>query len=112
MLELLLLTGIEIEDIVYFAGTNGQVFERPASNTPENVEKAREFLLNTKAGGLFQLISKKDGEDQTIEAKKVLDLEKPTAMTFAEDGSLYITVIGTSEGDKKGGKLLKVKPGL
>jgi hypothetical protein len=33
-------------------------------------------------------------------------------MTFAADGSLYITVIGTGEGDAKGGKLLKIAPGL
>ena len=81
--------------------------------SPKGQLYATDFVwLNTKAGGLFQLISKKDGDDQTIEAKKVLDLEKPTAMTFADDGSLYITVIGTADGDKKGGKLLKVKAGL
>jgi DNA-binding beta-propeller fold protein YncE len=81
--------------------------------SPKGQLYATDFVwLNTKEGGLFQLISKKDGDDQTIEAKKVLDLEKPTAMTFADDGSLYVTVIGTADGDKKGGKLLKVKAGL
>lgn len=81
--------------------------------SPKGQLYATDFMwLNTKEGGLFQLISKKDGDDQTIESKKVLDLDKPTAMAFADDGSLYITVIGTGEGDKKGGKLLKVKAGL
>lgn len=81
--------------------------------SPKGQLYATDFVwLNTDAGGLFQLISKKDGDEQTIEAKKILDLDKPTAMTFAKDGSLYITVIGTADGDKKGGKLLKVKAGL
>ena len=81
--------------------------------SPKGQLYATDFVwLNTKEGGLFQLISKKDGDDQTIEAKKVLDLDKPTAMAFADDGSLYITVIGTAEGDEKGGKLLKVPAGL
>ena len=80
---------------------------------PKGQLYATDFVwLNTKAGGLFQLISKKDGDDQTIESKKVLDLDKPTAMAFADDGTLYITVIGTADGDKKGGKLLKIKAGL
>ncbi len=68
--------------------------------------------LNTSEGGLYQLISKEADGKQSIEAKKVESLDKATAMTFAADGSLYITVIGTGEGDAKGGKLLKVAPGL
>ena len=64
------------------------------------------------AGGLFQLISKKEDGEQTVEPKKILGLEKPTALAFDDKGALYITVIGTSEGDAKGGKLLKVDPGL
>ncbi|MEO8494537.1 MAG: hypothetical protein ABI614_05680 [Planctomycetota bacterium] len=67
---------------------------------------------NTKEGGLFQLIRKEDDGKQSIEAKKIESLDKPTAMVFGADGSLYITVIGTGEGDAKGGKLLKIEPGL
>jgi hypothetical protein len=81
--------------------------------SPKGQLYATDFVwLNTAAGGLFQLISTKEGDEQKIETKKILDLDKPTAMTFAEDGSLYITVIGISEGENKGGKLLKVEPGL
>ncbi|MCA9122660.1 MAG: hypothetical protein H6822_20940 [Planctomycetaceae bacterium] len=68
--------------------------------------------LNTSEGGLYQLISKDDDGKQSIEAKKIESLDKATAMVFGADGSLYITVIGTGEGDAKGGKLLKISPGL
>ncbi len=68
--------------------------------------------LDTKAGGLYQLISKEADGKQSIEAKKIESLDKATAMAFGHDGALYITVIGTGEGDAKGGKLLKIEPGL
>jgi DNA-binding beta-propeller fold protein YncE len=81
--------------------------------SPKGQLYATDFVwLNTEAGGLFQLISKKEDGEQIVDAKKILDLDKPTALAFADDGTLYITVIGTGEGDKKGGKLLKVAPGL
>lgn len=54
-------------------------------------------------GGLFQLIAVRDGSSN-VKAEKIASLEKPTAMAFAPDGTLYITVLG--------GKLLKVAPGL
>jgi DNA-binding beta-propeller fold protein YncE len=68
--------------------------------------------IDTKQGGLFQLVSKEADGKQSIEAKKIETLDKPTAMVFGADGSLYITVIGTAEGETKGGKLLKIEPGL
>lgn len=68
--------------------------------------------IDTSAGGLYQLISKEDDGKQSIEAKKLESLDKATSMVFGHDGSLYITVVGTGEGDAKGGKLLKIEPGL
>jgi DNA-binding beta-propeller fold protein YncE len=68
--------------------------------------------INTSEGGLYQLISKEEDGKQSIEPKKIEALDKATAMVFGADGSLYITVIGTGEGDAKGGKLLKIAPGL
>ncbi|MCA9208464.1 MAG: hypothetical protein KDA55_08925 [Planctomycetales bacterium] len=63
---------------------------------------------DTSMGGLFQLVSKREDGKQTVDAKKVTSLDKPTAMAFGEDGTLYITVIG----EPGKGKLLKIGPGL
>ena len=63
--------------------------------------------LKTAEGGLFRLVAK---GDEDVEAKSIATLDKPTAMAFAADGTLYVTIIGT--GDDKPGKLLKFKPGL
>lgn len=60
---------------------------------------------DTKQGGLFQLLA--DG-DKGVRTKKILELDKPTAMAFDAEGALYITVVG----EEKQGKLLKVAPGL
>ena len=53
--------------------------------------------LDTKKGGLFVV----NLEDE--EADKVVALDKPTAMVFGADGSLYITIIGSN-----GGSVVKV----
>ncbi|MDA1053594.1 MAG: hypothetical protein O3C40_24365 [Planctomycetota bacterium] len=81
--------------------------------SPKGQLYATDFMwTDTKEGGLFQLISKEEDGKQSIEAKRIETLDKPTAIAFGLDGSLYITVIGTGEGDAKGGKLLKIEPGL
>lgn len=81
--------------------------------SPKGQLYATDFMwTNTAEGGLYQLISRQEDGEQSIEAKKLETLDKPTAMAFGSDGALYITVIGTSEGDAKGGKLLKIAPGL
>jgi len=67
-------------------------------------------------GGLFRL----DAADRrsaatAVKAVKIAPLDKPTAMAFAPDGTLYITVIGPKKADEnapKDGKLLKIAPGL
>lgn len=60
---------------------------------------------DTKQGGLFQLLSE---GDKGVKTKKIVELDKPTAMAFDAEGALYITVIG----EEKKGKLLKIAPGL
>ena len=57
--------------------------------------------------GLFRL--DKDGKKKkvTIKTTKIAQLDKPTALAFAEDGTLYVTVIETKDG-KNEGKLLKI----
>lgn len=60
---------------------------------------------DTKQGGLFQLLADDAGGMKT---KKIMSLDKPTAMAFDADGSLYVTVIG----EEKKGQLIKIQPGL
>jgi DNA-binding beta-propeller fold protein YncE len=62
-------------------------------------------------GGLFRL----DASASGVKATKIASLDKPTALAFAPDGTLYITLIGPqAEGETspKQGKLVKIAPGL
>jgi hypothetical protein len=62
-------------------------------------------------GGLFRI----DASATGVKTSKIASLDKPTALAFAPDGTLYITVIGPkgeNENASKQGKLLKVAPGL
>ncbi len=65
--------------------------------------------MDTSKGGLFRL----DIEGDKVNAVRIVDLDKPTALAFDGNGALYITVFGTAskEGEKPG-KLLWIKPGL
>ena len=65
---------------------------------------------NSEAGGLYRLDSDiKDGK-QTVQAVKIVSIEKPTAMAFSPNGSLYVTAMGKREADadKKPGTLLRL----
>lgn len=53
-------------NIVYFASGNGQVFDEPAPNTPENIEKAKEFLKKTRAGGGTKML---EGLQRALDAE-------------------------------------------
>ena len=67
--------------------------------------------MKTDEGGLFRL----DASGNSVKTTKIASLDKPTALAFAPDGTLYITVIGPkAEGENasKQGKLLKIAPGL
>lgn len=67
--------------------------------------------IEPKDGGLFRIDRATGENSEAVKLTKILPLEKPTAMAFAPDGSLYVTVIGTpAEGETaaKTGKLLKV----
>lgn len=62
---------------------------------------------DTTQGGLFQIL--KDTTSETgMRVKKILALDKPTAMAFDADGALYITTIG----EEKKGQLIQIGPGL
>ena len=70
--------------------------------------------LPDREAGLYRLDKVGTGDGQTVNAIKITALDKPSAMAFAPDGTLYVTVFGTAkDGDaQKPGKLLKLHPGL
>lgn len=66
-------------------------------------------------GGLHHIFSVRlTGGKQGVQSNRVVELDKPTAMAFASDGSLYITLLGTSNDGQSepAGKLLRIAPGL
>ncbi|MGY8770315.1 MAG: hypothetical protein ACKVH8_18005 [Pirellulales bacterium] len=69
---------------------------------------------DTQQGALYRLDATRRSGRQAVNPTKMLDLDKPTALAFAPDGTLYITVFGTAEegSDKPAGKLLKIPSGL
>ena len=60
--------------------------------------------------GLFELVI----EGEEVKPKKILSLNRPTALAFDKDGGLYITVFGTGldTGEKPNGGLIRLEPGL
>ena len=67
--------------------------------------------MKTDEGGLFSLISAKNDAKQGMQAKKIVALDKPSAMAFAADGTLYVTIFGTAAEGKKSGSLVKIDLG-
>ena len=66
-------------------------------------------------GGLFRLDSDSKTAGASVKVVKIASLDKPTALAFAPDGTLYITVVGPKKADEnapKEGKLVKIAPGL
>jgi glucose/arabinose dehydrogenase len=70
--------------------------------------------MDTSKGGLFRLDVKQDGDAMKVTAEKILSLDKPSALAFSPDGTLYVTVFGTAKegASKKPGKLLKIEGDL
>lgn len=70
-----------------------------------------DFAWSTpKDGGLYRL----DITGETVKAEKIIGLDKPTALAFDKDGSLYITQFGTQEkgATKPAGSVVRIDPGL
>ncbi len=61
-------------------------------------------------GGLFRLDQENKGGKQSVKVTKIAKLDKPSALAFADDGSVYVTILGTpKEGEAtKPGALLKL----
>ena len=58
-------------------------------------------------GGLYQILED-NSSDSGMKTKKIMTLDKPTAMVFDGDGDLYITVIGEAADANSKGQLIKV----
>lgn len=84
--------------------------------SPKGLLYATDFAwMATGEGGLYRLDKDtKDGKT-TLKTTKIAGLDKPTALAFGPDGTLYVTVVGaTAEGETAGknGAVLKIAPGL
>jgi len=67
--------------------------------------------MEPKEAGLFRIDRGAKEGDAPIKVTKIVSLEKPTAMAFAPDGTLYVTTIGApgeEETAAKTGKLVKI----
>jgi DNA-binding beta-propeller fold protein YncE len=72
------------------------------ARSPDGKWYATDFAwFDTTKGALVRMTP----SEGSVESEKLMSLNKPTAMVFDSDGTLYISVIGSGE---KGGKLLKV----
>ncbi|MBI1902069.1 MAG: SMP-30/gluconolactonase/LRE family protein [Planctomycetia bacterium] len=67
--------------------------------------------MDSKEGGLYRLDVTKEGEETKVAAVKLASLDKPTAMAFTADGTLYVTVFGTTEEGVKNAAGQPMKPG-
>jgi DNA-binding beta-propeller fold protein YncE len=70
-------------------------------------------VADDKQAGLFRLDATQDGSHMGVKAVKIAALDKPTALAFAPDGTLYITLLGAAKtAGEKSGQLVKIAPGL
>lgn len=78
------------------------------TRTPQRLFALDFSWMDPSKGGLYKLVAVNEGKE--CEARKITDLDKPTAMVFDSAGALYVTVIGTApEGSSEpSGKLLKI----
>ncbi len=60
---------------------------------------------DASAGGLYRL----DIDGDTVQVTRIAKLDRPTALTFAPDGTLYVTLIGTATQDGKPGQVITFK---
>ncbi len=63
--------------------------------------------LKPDQGSLSQLLSVRERK-QTVKARRILPLERPTAITFDQSGAALVTVIGSGE-KPDSGKLLRIE---
>jgi hypothetical protein len=63
-----------------------------------------------KEAGLYRIDSARDDGRMTAKGVKIASLERPTAMAFAQDGILYVTVLGPAKegSSEKTGQVIKI----
>lgn len=59
-------------------------------------------------GGLYRLDLARDGGELICQPTLLMQLDRPSAMAFAEDGTLFITTYGAHTGEHNGGLLVRV----
>jgi DNA-binding beta-propeller fold protein YncE len=64
--------------------------------------------MDVTKGGLYRLDVAQAGDKLTVKPTLAAKLDKPTAMAFATDGTLYVTTIGTAKAEERPGSLVKV----
>lgn len=62
--------------------------------------------------GLFQLVSEQRVGRTALAARRLATLERPTALAFADDGSLFVTVAPAAKASEPTGMVLRFGPGL
>lgn len=62
-------------------------------------------------GGLFELIVASNQGKQGVKARKIVSLDKPSAMAVAKDGAIFVTLFGTAQegSNKKPGSLVRIE---
>ncbi|HUS40782.1 MAG: hypothetical protein WBF93_09545 [Pirellulales bacterium] len=67
-----------------------------------------------QSGGLYRIDATLKDNRPAVSAVKLIEFDKPTAMSFAADRSLYVTTMGTPQDgqDEPTGKLLRIAAGL
>ncbi len=85
-----------------------------AYSTKTELLYAADFAwMEPKAGGLYRLDMALVNGVQGVKATRIVELDRPTAMVFAGDGTLYLTTIGGKETvNGKTGQVLKITGGL
>jgi len=63
-----------------------------------------------KEAGLYRIDSARQDGQPSAKAVKIAALERPTALAFAADGTLYVTLLGAAQdgAKEKSGQLVKI----
>lgn len=59
-------------------------------------------------GGLYRLDLVKDGPETICKPTLLMSLDRPSALAFAPDGTLFITTFGSHTAEAKGGLLVRI----